>query len=203
MNKATNKVFAQAEALWRPDAGAMRQAFERRRAGIDNEAARRGGVGSGGRIVAQADATSAEIEARGAKILACLLDAHKLVENVRSKTYSVNSFCAWYTARIDEEAADTRRNAPQIAGSSDAVDYYVDSVGGAVQRAKDRAQGLIRQHFGIQSELWFWHYLKKLGKLKAVPTWVWVAVAGWAVAGLAILNPELAASLRALFAHAP
>jgi hypothetical protein len=75
MDKVSRTVFAQAEALWTPEAGVMRQAFDLRREGIDRKASANGEFGSGNRILAQAKAAAAEVEARGAKVLECLLEA--------------------------------------------------------------------------------------------------------------------------------
>lgn len=63
-----------------------------------------------------------------AKLLGALLDALKLVQNVRWVRYSVRSFCNWFDARLDEEGAEIRRNPPLVSGSAEVVDYYVDAV---------------------------------------------------------------------------
>jgi hypothetical protein len=172
MDKASQKVFAQAEELWTPEAGVMRQAFDLRREGIDRKAGANGQFGSGNRIRDQANAAAAEVEARGAKVLECLLEAHKVAKNIRSKDCSADAFSAWYGARMDEEAAQIRRNPPLVSGHRETVQHYVDAVAEAIKLAKDRARAQIRQHFETDTESRLWHYTKMIAQLKSVhPAW--------------------------------
>jgi hypothetical protein len=176
-------VFAQAEALWRPQAERLRSNYEKKRwsqtiAGrpyLSSPQVERAGL-----------IASDELAVRATAILTSLQDAHAVGKKIRNGACSVETFSAWCTARLREEADTLRGLWPIMPGTpwADTRNAYVAEVDRSEDREKRALDSQITQYFGTQTQSPIGHYgLLIFGQLKGVnPLWWFLLIAWFALA---------------------
>ena len=159
---SVDKVFAQAEALWKPKREELRREWKRQSEQIDRAWAAGGGYRSGNRLAEQAQLAERELKGRNEALLSSILDAHKLVGNRKGPEVSQAAFEEWCTDRIEKEAAPLLAIFTNPLFPQNARDECIAMVNKAQAIERDRLHAALVQHFAVDSENWLLYWGKKL-----------------------------------------
>lgn len=194
-----NKVLLQADALWRSQWSELSRAYWASAVVIDEKVYAAGHFRRGERTLERTKGAEASLREHAKVILESIVRAHATVKNVRSKSYSEDVFAQWCFAQLAAQSERLQFESDEYRVPGKSPEGYAKSrLKNCEQELRTWLTAELRQHFGIQTEHWAWHWGKRLLVLKEVPSAWYVAAGSLALAGVSIFWAAFPAWLRSL-----